>query len=214
MYEEFDIVDPEVAFSRTLLGKECQLCRRVLRYTFFDRDSTTKDGRSLICPKCLKTPRLSAAENFSRQREANFSSEAIKSQRRENEEDYLDRDPRGRVLNLSDIRLRLEKAGVKVVVAPAHFLDEVSFYVEDSKAEGGYTYVGWLPTGQVQEFSEYAYNAYAVPTDEIEHGYRGLLKNLIISKHLTEDNCNKYFGYCDERVWSKSMWEIRNKKSA
>ena len=210
MYEEFDVVNPEVAFSSRLLGKECQACRRVLEYRFFDLDSSSRDGRALICPKCKATPRLSAAENLSRQREANFSSEAVSAQRRPDEEDYMDRDTRGRVLLAEDFIKKLKNAGVRVVVAPAHFLGEVSLYVEDNKAPEGYMYVGWIPLGPVQEFSEYEYNDYAVPTDEIEHGYRGVLKNLILSRHLTEEKCNKFFGRCDEKVWAKAMWDFRN----
>jgi hypothetical protein len=211
-FDPYNQISHDMAFSSTLLGKECQQCRRALPFTVFDKDSSCKDGRALICPKCKSTPRLSAEENYRRQREANFSSEAIKSQRRENEEDYLDRDPRGRVLTSNEIILRLKKAGVRLVTAPAHFLDEVSLYVEDIRSDNGYIYIGWLPLGSVQEFSEYSYNTYAVPTDEIEHGYRGLLKNLILGKYLTEDKCNKYFGLCDEKVWAKAMWDFRNKK--
>ncbi len=210
MYEEFDVVDPEVAFSRHLLGKECQLCRRVLRYTFFDRDSTTKDGRSLICPKCKATPRLSASENLSRQREANFSSAAVSAQRRTNEEDYMDRDAVGRVLYSWDFIRKLKEAGVNLIVGPAHFKDELSLYVDNTQGLEAPIYVGWVPVGPIQEFSEYSYNDYAVPTDEIVHGYRGILKNLIIGKHLTEETCSKFFGHCNERVWSKAMWDYRN----
>jgi hypothetical protein len=212
MYEEFDVVDPEVAFSRHLLGKECQLCRRVLRYTFFDRDSTTRDGRSLICPKCKATPRLSAAENFSRQREANFSS--VASQRRENEEDYMDRDAVGRVLHSSIFVQRLKDAGVSVICGPAHFADEISLYIDDSLGAKPPLYIGWIPVGPIQEFSEYEYNEYAVPTDEITHGYRGILRNLILGKFLTESTCNKVFGSCSEAVWAKTMWDFRNRKLA
>lgn len=211
-FDPYNQVSHEMAFSRSLLGKECQTCHRALPYSVYDLDSSSRDGRALMCPKCKATPRLSAEENYRKQREANFSSEAIKNQRRSNEEDYLDRDPRGRVLTANEIVLRLKKAGVNVIPAPAHFLDELSLYVEDSRVEGGYLYVGWLPIGSVQEFSEYSYNEYAVPTGEIEHGYRGILKNLIISNYLTEEKCNKYFGRCDEKVWAQTMWELRNKK--
>lgn len=214
MYEEFDVVDPEVAFSRHLLGKECQACRRVLRYTLFDRDSTTRDGRSLICPKCKATPRLPASENLSRTREANFSSAAVSSQRRENEEDYMDRDAVGTRLHSSDFIAKLKLAGVNIIVGPAHFLDEISLYVDNSNGVNPPVYMGWIPVGPIQEFSEYEYNAYLVPTDELIHGYRGILKNLIVAKFLTEERCNKVFGSCSENVWAKSMWDLRNKKLA
>lgn len=211
-FDPYNQISHDMAFSSSLLGKECQSCKRALPFSVYNLDSSSRDGRALVCPKCLATPRLSAKENLSRQREANFSSEAIKSQRRENEEDYLDRDPRGRVLQSTEIVKRLKQAGVQVVQAPAHFIGEVSLYVEDAKIPEGYIYIGWLPVGSVQEYSEYSYNQYAVPTDEIEHGYRGILKNLVIGNYLTEDKCNKHFGPCDEKVWAKAMWNFRNKK--
>ena len=183
-----------------------------MEYRFFDRDSTTKDGRSLICPKCKATPRLSATENFHRQREANFSSAAVSSQRRDNEEDYMDRDSIGRVLYSSDFIQKLKDAGVKVICGPAHFLDELSLYIDNSYGAEPPLYVGWVPTGPIQEFSEYEYNDYLVPTDEVAHGYRGILRNLIIGKFLTEEKCNQVFGHCSETVWAKTMFDLRNKK--
>ena len=210
MYEDFDVVDHEVAFSRSLLGKECQLCRRVLAYKFFDRDSSSKDGYALICPTCKATPRLSAAENFSRQREANFASEAVSSQRRPDEEDYMDRDSKGRVLYSSQFLSKLKEAKVPIICGPAHFLDEISLYIDNSNGTLPPLYVGWIPVGLIQEFSEYSYNDYAVPSDEIIHGYRGILKNLIINKFLTEKKCEEVFGSCTEKIWGKTMWELRN----
>ena len=210
MYEEFDVVDPEVAFSRSLVGKECQACRRILRYKFYDNDSTQRDGKAAICPKCLETPRLSAAENLSRLQEANFSSEAVCKQRRPDEEDYIDRDAIGRVLHSSLFIQKLKDAGVNVIPAPAHFRDEISLYVDNSQGLQLPLYIGWIPAGPIQEFSEYRYNEYAVPVDEIKHGYRGILKNLISNKLLTERDCIKFFGPCTEKIWSKNMWQLRN----
>src|ERR1700745_2545240 len=128
MYEEFDRIDPEVAFSRTLSGKECQLCRRVLRYNFYDRDSSSRDGYSSVCPKCKATPRLSTAENLHRQREANFSSAAVEAQRRPDEECYMERDSRGRVLYSHVFIDKLKLAGLNLIVGPAAFVDELSLY--------------------------------------------------------------------------------------
>jgi hypothetical protein len=213
MYEvddPYSQVDPNVAFSTTLCGKTCQACGRILPYSVFDRDSSSKDGRAHICPKCKATPRLSAAENLARTKESNFA--GTESQRRENEEDFLDRNPIGRAIYSSDFVHKLKKLGIPVVAGDAHFADEVSLYVRNGEVENGHQYVGWLKQGLNQEFSEYEYNEYSVPTWEIEHGYRGVLKNLIVNGYLTEQKCAKEFGNCDEKVWMKAMFDFRNKQ--
>ena len=209
-YDPYSQVSHDLAFSQSLLGKECQACRRILPYSVFQADSTVRDGRALICPRCKSTPRLSAEENLHRVREANFSSNAVSVQRRPDEEDYIDRDAKGRVLSSSDFCYKLKKAGVKLTVGPAAFLDEMSLYVDDNQSPSGARYMGWLPIGYVQEFSEYSYNDYLVPTDEIVHGYRGILKNLILQGFLTEKKCEEVFGRCNEKVWAKTMWSFRN----
>ena len=126
----------------------------------------------------------------------------------------MDRDAVGTRLHSSDFIAKLKLAGVNIIVGPAHFLDEISLYVDNSNGVNPPVYMGWIPIGPIQEFSEYEYNAYLVPTDELVHGYRGILKNLIVAKFLTEERCNKVFGSCSENVWAKSMWDLRNKKLA
>src|SRR5579862_2076087 len=98
MTQEADILDRDLAFSSSLLGKECGRCRRAYRYNYFDKDSSSRDGFAHICPLCTRSPRLSTEEHLSRMREANDNSEAVNSQRRPNELDYLERDCIGRSL--------------------------------------------------------------------------------------------------------------------
>jgi hypothetical protein len=203
-------LDRDLAFSSTLLGKECQKCKRAYRYNWFNKSSSSRDGYCNICPQCEKTEVLSTAENTSRIRESNFNS--VSNQRRENEEDYLDRNPIGRTLYTPDIISKLRLAGAKIVAGDAHFANEVSLYAENNLFPNGAQYVGWLPVGLVQEFSEYEYNDYSVPTWEIVHGYRGVLKNLIALNYITEKKCQEVFGPCDEKVWAKTMFELRNKQ--
>ena len=203
-------LDYDLAFSSTLLGKACQKCNRAYKYSWYNRSSSSRDGYSNVCPQCEKVVPLSTAENTEHIRESNFHS--VSNQRRDNEEDFLDRDPVGKSIYTSDIISKIRQAGVPVVVGDAHFANEVSLYVQNNQVENGYQYVGWLPVGLVQEFSEYEYNEYSVPVWETVHGYRGVLKNLIANGYLTEQKCNKVFGACDEKVWAKTMWELRNKK--
>jgi hypothetical protein len=199
----------DLLFSRTLMGKECQACRRVLPWSVFDRDSSKRDGRKLICPKCEHTPKLSTEENTARIRESNWAGTA--NQRRSNEEDFLDRDPIGRAMYSIDFISKIKKLGISVIAGDAHFADEISLYIQNGQVENGHQYIGWIKSGLNQEFSEYDYNEYSVPVWEIEHGYRGVLKNLIVNGYLTEQKCNEAFGHCDEKVWAKAMFDFRNR---
>ncbi len=210
VHDEYSQLDHDLAFSRELLGKECQACKRALRYVFFDKDSSSRDGYANICPRCKNTPRLSARENLSRMQEANFASEAVKVQRRENELEYFERDAKGRSLTHSDFIHKLRKfLGAKLIVAPAYFLDELSLYVEDGKHENGARYIGYIQVGIMNEFSEYKYDKMGVPIDEHRRGYRGILLKLIMEKYATEQQCEKVFGPCDEAVWCRTLFNWR-----
>jgi hypothetical protein len=213
--DPYNQISPEMAFSSALLGRECSACRRALPYAVFDRDSSTKDGRALICPKCKSTPRLSAAENLSRLQEANFSSEAVKAQRRPDEEFYLERDSIGRGMEHSEFIFKLKKIfGTKLVVGDAFFLNEFSLYLNDpSKTEtNGVQYIGFIPSGFIQEFSSYEYNDKLVPVNETSRGYRGILLKLILLGYVTETQVEKVFGVCDEKVWCKTLHNWRSSK--
>lgn len=216
-FDNFEYLPQDLFFSRSLVGKECQRCRAALPYERYNRDSTTRDGRASICPKCLATPRENTAEAYARVRESNHNSESIKSQRRPNEELYQNRDSVGKSLYHTEfIRLLKKLLGGRLVVAPAYFLNESSLYIEDSSKEdlNGVQYIGFVEHGKMQEFSSYKYNEYGVPVDETRRGYRGILMKLILSRYVTEDAVRKVFGVCDEKVWCKTLYDWRNHKAA
>jgi len=210
-----NILDHELAFSKTLLGKECERCRRAYHYNYFDRDSSSRDGRAHICPKCKQTPRLSIGENVARYKEMNDNSSAVEAQRRPDELDYLERDSVGRALTHTEFIRKLRSLlGTKLIVGDAYFLNEFSLYIEDSTCTdtNGVRYIGYIPTGVIQEFSSYAYNDHGVAVDETHRGYRGLLMKLILNKYITEEQCNRVFGRTDEKVWCKTLYNLRNIK--
>lgn len=211
VHDEYNTLDHQVAFSRDLAGKECQRCKRALPYRMFNHSSSSRDGYANVCPRCEATPKLSAAENYSKYREDNFNSEAVASQRRPNEVDYLERDSAGRLLYHSDFLHKLKSLlGTKLITAPAHFLNELSLYIEDSREESKCRYIGFIETGLIQEFSSYEYNEYAVPIKETRRGYRGLLMKLIQGKYVTEEQIKKTFGACDEKIWCRTLQAFRN----
>lgn len=205
----------DLAFSSSLLGKECSRCRRAYSYSYFDKDSSMRDGYSNICPSCKTSPRLSTEEHLYRYREMNDSSAAVEAQRRPDELDYLERDSVGRALKHPEFIKKLKTLlGDKLIVGDAYFLDEFSLYVEDSKYtdSNGVRYIGYIPTGLIQEFSSYKYDRHGVPIDESSRGYRGILLKLIMEGYITEHECAKVFGSCDEKVWCRTLYNWRNKK--
>lgn len=212
--DNFEPVSHDLLFSKTLLGKECGACHSALPYNRFNRDSSVRDGYALICNRCASAPRESTAEAVARVRESNENSYAISQQKRLDEDLYQNRDCRGRSLYHTDFVHKLKRIlGTKLVVAPAHFLNEVCLYISDPKCEdtNGYRYIGFLETdGKMNEFSEYEYNEYGVPIGETRRGYRGILKNLIMQGYITEQQCSKEFGPCDEKIWNRDLYLWRN----
>jgi hypothetical protein len=210
-----NILDRDLAFSASLMGKACARCNRAYVYNYFDKDSSSRDGYAHICPKCMRSPRLSTLEHVIRLREQNDNSAAVEAQRRPDELDYLERDSIGRQLTHSTFIIRLRKLlGSKLIVGPAHFLNEMSLYIEDNRCVDtkGVRYVGYIPTGLIQEFSSYRYDRHGVAVDETHRGYRGILMKLILNGYITELECNKEFGHTDEKIWCKTLYNFRNKK--
>lgn len=211
VHDEYNSLDHETMFSTNLVAKTCERCRRVLRFGVFDKDSSSRDGYKNVCPRCINTPRLSAQENYDKYREDNFNSEAVSAQRRPDEDFYMDRDSVGKALYHNDFLHKLKSLlGTKLITAPAHFLNELSLYIEDSREESKCRYIGFIETGLIQEFSSYEYNEYAVPIKETRRGYRGLLMKLIQGKYVTEEQIKKTFGACDEKIWCRTLQAFRN----
>ncbi len=212
---EANILDRDLAFSSTLLGKECNRCRRAYRYNYFDRDSSSRDGFSHICPVCLKSPRLSTEEHLYRVREMNDSSHAVEAQRRPNELDYLERDSVGNSLHHPQFIEKLKiLLGTRLVVGDAYFLNEFSLYIVDPRCvdTNGVRYIGYIPSGLIQEFSSYDYDKHGVAVNEYARGYRGILMKLIMEKYITELDCARVFGKCEEKVWCRTLYNWRNRK--
>lgn len=210
---EANILDRDLAFSSALLGKACGRCNRAYRYNYFNKDSSSRDGFAHICPECMRSPRLSTEEHVTRLREQNDNSAAVEAQRRPDELDYLERDSVGRAMYHTEFIRRLTSImGDKLIVGDAYFLDEFSLYIRDERCYDtqGVRYIGYIPTGRLQEFSSYKYDKHGVPIDEISRGYRGILMKLIFNGYTSEREVEKVFGFCDEAVWAKTLYNFRN----
>jgi hypothetical protein len=215
LQSEKNILDRDLAFSSSLLGKECNKCRRAYRYNYFNRSSWSRDGYSHVCPECEVSPRLSTEEHVSRLREMNDSSQAVEGQRRPNELEYLERDSVGRALYHSQFIDKLKQLlGTKLIVGDAYFLNEFSLYIQDSRFlnTNGVRYIGYIPSGRIQEFSSYTYDKHSVAIDEHSRGYRGILMKLIVEGYITEQECARVFGPCEEKVWCRTLYNWRKSK--
>jgi hypothetical protein len=184
-------------------------------YNRFNRSASSRDGFSNVCPFCENAPKLSTEEHVRRLREQNDNSSAVHAQRRPDEIDYLERDSVGRWMYHTQFIAKLrELLGEKLIVGDAYFLNEFSLYVEDPRCTttNGVRYIGYISTGKIQEFSEYEYDRHGVAVNEVIRGYRGILMALILAECVTEAEVNKIFGYCDEKIWAKKLYNFRNKR--
>ena len=50
-FDPYNQISHDMAFSSSLLGKECQSCRRAPDLYFLDKDSTSRDGQGFNLPK-------------------------------------------------------------------------------------------------------------------------------------------------------------------
>src|SRR6266704_4888869 len=101
-------IDNRVATSPDLLGKECVTCLRILSYHFFKRDSSYRDGCRDQCDQCASAPRMSTEEHTLRLREASFSSHAVRKQRWDNQDDYMNDEARfGKRMHSSEFLSKL-----------------------------------------------------------------------------------------------------------
>ena len=71
---DFDVIDYEAGADPNLRGQECVGCRRLLTYSYYDRNSAYRSGYDPMCPLCKKSPALSIKEHTDRLREMNYNS--------------------------------------------------------------------------------------------------------------------------------------------
>lgn len=219
-----NLVSNKVVESPELLGKECIGCLRILSYDFFDRDSSYRDGRKDLCTICSRVPSLSIEENTARLREKNNSSQAVKSQRWEHQDDYRDDRARiGRVLPSGEFLNKLKQLIPELYITDGRIAGDVAMfrtYPVPQERLGGRTfeYLFYCPTGLIPEYSIYEFDTVRdVPIREKLRGWRTVLLRLIKTGLLTEEICNREFGIAvgpASTVWYRRLYEHRNKQKA
>lgn len=123
------VLDREVVESSNLLGKECCCCGKILAYSFFQRDSSYRDGRRDQCTECARAPRLSTLEHTARLRELNYSSHAVKKQRWSNQEDYENTVARlGAPMHHTDLLLKIRKWVPNIYVTEGRIIGDLAVF--------------------------------------------------------------------------------------
>lgn len=217
-------VSRELVESNELLGKECIGCVRILPYAFFDRDSTYRDGRRDLCTTCQRAPRLSTEEHTARLRETNNSSEAVKRQRWDHQDDYRDDRSRvGRVVASGDFLAKIKQMVPQLYITDGRIIGDVAIFrtypCPQPHLDGrDFEYLFYCPTGLLTEYSLYEFEtARDIPVREKLRGWRTVLLRLIRSGLLTEEQCDREFGRAlgpASAVWYRRLYEYRNQAKA
>lgn len=221
---DLDQIDPDIAAADEVLGQECSGCYRLLAYKFYRRDSSYKNGYKPLCTNCEAQPALSLEEHTHHMREKNLSSEAVRKQRHEDQEEFRKTDARwGKTLHTSDLLLKLHRLVPNLFVKEGGIEGDLALYVTapgirkdwDGK---NYKYLGYVTYATLPEYSIYEFNdKIDVMVREEIRGWRTVLLRFIKADLLTEEQCDREFGKPSSRgstVWFKRLYEHRNKAVA
>ena len=221
---DFDIVDYEAGAANDIRGQECCGCRRLLTWSFYDKNESYKSGYDPMCPLCKSSPKLSMAEHTARLREMNYSSEATRRQRHPDQNFFYDKRP-GRYM---DCALFLQKL---LHVYPSLYVTQggvaingvivdLALYATSgvNKPEwsgNSFKYMGYVTLGTMPEYSEYEFNERDVLQRCTQIGWRSVLLRFVENDILTEEQCNREFGPPSggvNSIWFKKLNNHRNAK--
>src|ERR1700761_5661260 len=149
-------------------GKECCSCFRLLKFSFFNRNSSYKDGYTPQCSWCLSQPKLSISEHTARLKELNYNSEGTRRQRHPDTEFFLDRRP-GRSMDCSLFLSKLLHVYPQLYVKQGTIavngsIVDLALYatsgVNKPEWEGNsFKYLGYCTLGVMPEYSEYEFDS-------------------------------------------------------
>lgn len=216
---EFNQVDRKVVESPELLGKECCCCYRVLAYKFFQKDSSYRDGHKDQCLECAAAPRMSTSEHTARLNEMNFNSHAVKKQRWENQEDFMDDDARkGRWMHHSEFLSKLREITDNLLIIDGRFVGDLAVYRVYDRPQPhldgkNFEYLFYIPMGWMPEASLIEFDAMAIPVRERQRGWRTPLLRLIKARLVREEDVERSFGRPTpgaDVVWNRETFKFRN----
>ena len=225
---DYDVIDYEAGVSDDVLGQECHSCFRLLRWRFFDRNSSYKNGYEPQCSWCKTQLKLSVAEHTARLKELNMNSAGTKRQRHADQEEFhkhLESD--GYVLDaglfLSKLlriypRLSVTQGNVTVNGVPV----DVSLFATSGVPQPGWNglcckYMGYITLGPMPEFTQYSFNERDVLQRADRVGWRSVLLRFIKAGLITEEQCNQEFGrpsgLVDSALWYKKIQRYKETKN-
>lgn len=219
--DEFDIVDWEAGVDNEIRGMECCTCFRLLKWNFFPKNSSFKNGYDPQCFKCKESPVMSMNEHVARLQEQNFNSEGTKRQRDIDQADYKGDRP-GKALDCQLFLSKLLHVYPNLYVTQGGYYKDLALYATSGVANpewGGntFTYVGYVTLGVMPEYSRYEFDTHRdILLRATEMGWRSVLLRFVKKNILTEEQCNKEFGPPSggvNSVWYKKLHQHRNSKN-
>lgn len=222
MNDDINAIDHDLLYTPDLLGQECCSCCRILRFAFFDRDSSYRSGHKPQCISCQAEPRLSMEEHVDRLKKSNFNSEAVKRQRHEDQEEWRKEDARrGRTMHCSDVLVKLHRLVPSLYIKEGAIVNDLALYTiaPGPRADWGgknYKYLGFVSYAILPEYSIYEFDEeHDVMIRATEQGWRDVLMRFIRAGLLTEDQVYKEFGRPTGQgsaVWFKKIFNLKNLK--
>ena len=218
---DYDVIDYEAGVDDNVRGQECRACFRLLKWPFFNKNSSYKNGYEPMCSLCQSAPKLSIAEHTARLREMNFNSEGTKRQRHA-DQDFLKQERRGRSMEASLFLEKLRRAYPALYVTQGGIIGDLALYATSGTAQadwGGQTfkYVGYITVGIMPEFSEYEFdNERDILLRCKQMGWRSMLLRFVEANILTEEQCNREFGPPsggENSMWYKKLQQHRTNKN-
>lgn len=219
LQSDFDVVDYEAGVSNDVKGQECCGCRRLLRWEFYDKDSSRSTGYDPMCPLCKASPKLSLAEHTARMREMNYNSEGTRRQRHP-DQDILRETRPGRYLDCSLFLSKLLHIYPQLYVTQGGIVTDFALYatsgINKSEWSGqSFKYMGYVTLGRMPEYSEYEFNDRDVLQRCTQMGWRSALLRFVENNIITEKQCNQEFGYPSggtNSLWYKRIHNHLNAK--
>lgn len=217
---DYDVLDYEAGVDDNIRGQECCACFRLLKWNFYDRNSSRKNGYDAMCSLCKSAPKLSIAEHTSRLREMNFNSEGTRRQRHADQNE-LRQDRGGRSMDASLFLQKLRHIYPALYVTQGGIVGDLALYATAGTAQanwGGQTfrYLGYVTLGVMPEFSKYEFDEQRdILLRCKEMGWRSVLLRFIEANVLSEEQCTREFGPPsggENSLWFKKLHNHRNSK--
>ena len=218
---DFDVVNYEAGADPEIRGQECCGCRRLLVWSFYDKNSSYKSGYDPMCPRCKKAPKLSMAEHVARMREMNYNSEGTRRQRHPDQAFFYDKRP-GQYMDCSLFLQKLLNAYPSLYVTAGGIKGDLALYATSGAprrdwSNQSFRYVGYVTLGPMPEYSEYEFNERDVLQRCTQMGWRSALLRFVRSGILTEAQCDKEFGPPsggENSLWYKKLHDFRTAKTS